>query len=484
MLIGREREKSQILELYESKQAEFLALYGRRRVGKTVLVRESFISCDSLYFELTGQKKMKLAKQLSNFVKAYQKTFYPKLKIMPPKTWSEAFGMLTDAINKTDKKVVIFLDELPWLAGRKSNLMSALDYVWNTEWVKCPRVKLIVCGSAASWMIKHIISDKGGLHNRTTDTMLLKPFTLTETKYFLAEKNITLSLIQILQIYMTMGGIPYYLNLIKSGKSATEIISTLCFQENGLLFNEFDKLFDSLFDDSEVYKEIIRIVASKRYGIEKRNLLKQAKFSTSGGRFNVRLNELVEAGFIKRMIQNKKNEEYYRIIDEYSYFYLKWILPMKDQLLLDNVNQYWQLQMQTSSWKSWAGYTFETICLKHANKLIEKLELSSLVIGAIPWRFISNKNPNENESNGAQIDLILQRNDGSVTLCEIKFNLKEIIIDKTFRANLLNKVAAYRKTTKIDEHVFIVMVTCAGVKKNNYAKELLADQLVLADLFE
>lgn len=488
-IIGRQNEQQRILDLYHSNEAEFLALYGRRRVGKTLLVRHTLGHGEGIYFELTGQKKSKLAQQLANFAAAFQHAFYPNLTIVPPTSWADAFNMLTEAINNAHNtsKVVIFLDELPWLAGKRSNLISALDYVWNTEWVKNPKIKLVVCGSAASWMIRHIISDKGGLHNRTTDVMLLKPFTLSETKEFLYKRKVALNFSQILQLYMVMGGIPYYLRAVKPGKSAVENISMLCFQENGLLFSEFDKLFDSLFEHADIYKEIVMIISSKRYGIKQNEILQRTKLSSSGGRFQARLKELMEAGFIKKLVQyenkSKKKMEYYRAVDEYCYFYLQWILPAKEQLLIEQTNQYWQLQAQTSSWHSWSGYTFETICLKHVNKIIEKLELSHVVVGAYPWRYVPNSTANDEGIPGAQIDLILKRNDNSVTLVEFKCNSTEIIINKQFAANLLAKAKIYTAATGTNDHVFIVMVTCAGVKPNNYSAEVLANQLVIDDLF-
>jgi AAA+ ATPase superfamily predicted ATPase len=490
-LIGRETEYAHLHRLYESDEAEFIALYGRRRVGKTFLVRKSFEDTGAIYFELMGQKKASLANQLANFTKALQKCFYPSLKLISPSTWSDAFDMLTDAINKSnlDKKIVIFLDELPWLAGRKSELIAALDYIWNTEWVKNNRIKLIVCGSAASWIIKNIISDRGGLHNRVTSTLLLKPFNLSETKVFLHSRNVNLNLDQILQIYMVTGGVPYYLKAILPGLSAVENISTLCFQESALLFNEFDKLFDSLFDNAEIYIEIIISISSKRYGMNKSEILSKTRLSSSGGRFNQRLNELEEAGFIKKIIQSDgsgrklKRIEYYRLIDEYCMFYLSWILPAKKQINLDQANHYWELQVQTSSWQAWAGYTFETICFKHVNNIINKLGISHLVVNAYPWRYIPNKKEHPSQTTGAQIDLILRRHDSSVTLCEIKYNKDPLMISKSLAESLLAKARIYQDRNNSRDHVFIVMVTNAGVQQNNYSSEVLANIVVLEDLF-
>lgn len=482
-LIGRLSEQEQLMRRFNSKESEFIALYGRRRVGKTFMVREIFENTDCIYFELIGQKNNTLATQLSHFSKALQKTFYPKLTLVPPKSWIEAFDLLTDAVlqSSPSKNVVIFLDELPWLASKKSNLIAALDHIWNSEWVKISRFKLIICGSAASWMIKNIISDKGGLHDRTTDVIQLKPFNLFETKIFLEHHGVDLSLPQILQIYMVTGGVPYYLKAIASGRSAVENISALCFQDTGLLFNEFDKLFDSLFDQSTIYKELITIIASKRYGIEQNEILSQAKLSTSGGRFKTRLEELEQSGFIKMMqpLEKGRKIRYYRLVDEYSYFYLKWILPAKHQLMMSEPNHYWESQVQSSAWQAWSGYTFETICFKHINQIIKKLGLSQLVTSAHPWRYQA-KNT---EQQGAQIDLILNRNDQSLTLCEIKYNNKPLSVTKELRDNILLKKKIYQQISKTHDHIFLVLLTNAGIENNQYSKEIFSDIVEIADLF-
>lgn len=484
VLVGRHLEQTQLMRLYNSDEAEFIALYGRRRVGKTFLIRQLFDRPDYIYFEMTGQKDAPLRTQLENFAKALAKTFYPQLLIKTPTSWGQAFEMLTIAINQIEnnEKVVIFLDELPWLSTKKSLLMSALDFTWNSIWVKNPRIKLIVCGSAASWMIKNIINNKGGLHNRITSTLLLKPFELHEIKQFLDHSQIALTHHQILQISMVTGGIPYYLRSLIPGESAVQNINQLCFNEMGLLYREFDNLFDSLFDGSEIYKEIISIIASKRYGINKSEILKQTKLSTSGGRFNTRLHELEEAGFIKKFIQTerRKSLEYFRLVDEYCYFYLTWILPTKKNSLFNQIQHYWELQSQTAAWKSWSGYTFETFCFKEINQIIKKLGISHLVTEAYPWRFI----PKEDDTaSGAQIDLIFKRNDDCITLCEIKYNQSPLTITKEMAEGLHRKINVFRKQTGAREQIFIALITNAGIHENQYSREMLSHVIQLDDFF-
>jgi hypothetical protein len=299
----------------------------------------------------------------------------------------------------------------------------------------------------------------------------------------LKDRGVTLIAEQILQIYMVTGGIPYYLRLVAKGKSAVQNISQLCFLKSGLLYSEFDRLFDSLFASAEIYKELISIIASKRYGIMQTEILKLSNLSTSGGAFKRRLRELEEAGFIlsSKPIGRKKKGEYYRIIDEYSLFYLTWILPVKGQLLFDKPNNYWEQQFQTSSWKAWSGYTFETICFKHLTSIKKALGVDHLVIAAYPWRYI----PGENDKSqvGAQIDLVIDRSDDTMMLCEMKYNAQPLVISKVLAENLEAKRKIFKAVSKTNKHIFMVIVSCAGVKKNEYSAGYINHQVGLEDLF-
>lgn len=244
----REREVEILEKIWKSKEAEFLAIYGRRRVGKTHLIR-GFFSEKSLYFEITGIKDATRALQLKQFIGKLGKIFYNGLPISRPKTWLEAFALLTDAIQKLprSKKIVLFFDELPWLANRKSGIIQALDYYWNAEWSRLPNLIVIVCGSAASWMLENLINAKGGLHNRLTRFIHLQPFNLDQTQKFLKSKKIHYNHLQVLDLFMVTGGIPYYLKQIERGKSVDQNIDALCFNQDGVLFSEFNRLFSSLF---------------------------------------------------------------------------------------------------------------------------------------------------------------------------------------------------------------------------------------------
>jgi AAA+ ATPase superfamily predicted ATPase len=274
-IIGRNDEKKKLAKILHSGEAEFLAIYGRRRVGKTFTIRE-FFKNKGLYFEVTGQKDATFNEQLDNFHKTLHEIFKPDLPIQKPESWKEAFSFLTILVKlqPPKKNIIIFLDELPWLATKRSGLLQALDYEWNSVWSRTNNLKLIVCGSAASWILEKLIHAKGGLYNRITNTIHLKPFSIGESKLYLEKKGINLTPVQILELYMVMGGIPFYLRQVEKGKSSAQIINSLCFQKDGFLFSEFNRLFKSLFDQSEIHYKIIREIAKKRNGILREELLK------------------------------------------------------------------------------------------------------------------------------------------------------------------------------------------------------------------
>lgn len=483
-IVGRISEQQRLQELFDSKAAEFLAVYGRRRVGKTFLIREFFSQKLCEFFQVTGLKDGNNRKQLTLFTNALEKNFYPHLTLSPPSSWMKAFEMLTAAIDQlnTKQKVVIFLDELPWLATKRSDLLSALDHYWNTVWVKNKYIKLIVCGSAASWILKKIIHAKGGLHNRITAIISLQPFNLRDTKQYLQARGILLNTKQIVQLYMVVGGIPYYLNAVQKGLSAMQNINKICFQPNGLLFDEFTKLFSSLFDYAAVYEELIRIIAKNRFGIEGAELIKKARLSSTGGRFTERVTELQQAGFITAYTPPyaKKKGTYYRVIDEYSLFYLTWIETAKKNSVLDTEHHYWEIMSQTPAWKSWSGYAFEAVCFKHISAIKKALGIEHVTLAANAWRYIPER---KGAAAGAQIDLIFDRNDGIITLCEIKYCEHEYEIDKATALNLNNKVKVYKEQTKTKKHVFIAFITSSKLKKNSYSSELVSNQVTLDDFF-
>lgn len=482
ILIARREEQAELLEAYQSKQAEFIVLYGRRRIGKTFLIEELYGTQKGCYFQATGIQKGTLKEQLEQFSKQIGNSFYQGANIQAPTTWLHAFEILTKAMDSISlhKKIVIFLDELPWMCTKKSRLLQAIDYYWNQHWKRDKRFKLVVCGSSASWIIKKILHHKGGLHNRNTRTLLLRPFTLKETKKFLEQTQVKLSDEQIVQLYMLCGGVPYYLSQIKKDKSVAQMTDLLCFQQEGMLYQEFDKLFASLFEEAESYKELIHLIANKHEGISRVDLEKTSKYSTGGG-LTDKLKELEEAGFIQSFlpIEHQSRGIYYRVIDEYCYFYLKWILPIKNTLVVkERSNKYWSNKIGTPAYYNWLGYAFESICYKHIHEIRTALDLTgSTNIGV--WRYAPKK---DEEGAGVQIDMLFDREDGIVSLCEIKYTKEPFSIDKAYAENLKNKVAVYKAQTHSKKQINLVLITANGIKANYYSDELINQVITLEQL--
>ncbi len=397
----------------------------------------------------------------------------------------DTFEQLTKAIATIPKtkKVVLFFDEFPWMATKRARLLQALDYYWNRYWVSDKRLKLIICGSSASWIVKKILNSTGGLHNRVTGTIVLDPFSLEETRSFLNSMGIHLGNKHILQLYMVTGGIPHYLSYIKKGLSSAQNIDLLCFTKNGLLYDEFNKLFSSLFDNSELHEELIEIIAKHHNGIGQAEVIKTAKHASRGGRVIEKLKELEESGFIISFIPygHKQKGIFYRVIDEYTLFYLSWIKPISETIQKrDRTKGYWNSLHHTPAWWSWSGYAFEAVCYKHIAQIRKALHIDAgALVGS--WRYQPQK---DSEEKGTQIDLLFDRTDGVITLCEIKHTEEAFSIQNQYAATLLNKVEVYKKQSKTTKEIFISMITSSGIKSTKYSQELVSSVVVLEDFFQ
>ena len=484
-LTGRAEEQHILNGLFHSDHPEFLALYGRRRIGKTFLIKRFFEKKECVLFSVTGIQNGELADQINRFILEIGEVFYKGSLLKEQKNWFNTFDILNDAIKKfvpKSTKVILFFDELPWMATHKSKLLSVLEYFWNQHWSNDPRIKLVICGSSASWIIKKIINNKGGLHNRITRKIQLLPFTLKETKTFLAAQGVQLNNKQVTQLYMLTGGIPYYLALAEKGLSAEQLIEHLAFKQNSILFKEFDNLFSSLFDDATPYIELLRIIANHRYGIGQEDLIKESKLSSRGGRASEKLTELEDSGFIISFVPHfhKKRGIYYRLIDEYTLFYLKWIEPLRKKLQKTSLDKnYWIKEQNTSAWLSWSGYTFEAICYKHLTQIKKKLGLNP---NAIPstWRYAPKTHSTED---GAQIDLLFDRQDDAITLCEIKYSNKPFVMTKATATSLQKKKDIFLNKTKTQKQLFFAMIASSDLKENAYTKEFIDNTVILDDLF-
>ncbi|WP_343305140.1 ATP-binding protein [Chitinophaga niabensis] len=472
-IIGREQEKTLLSRIERSGEAELVAIYGRRRVGKTFLIRNFFHK--QLAFEFSGIHNASLDQQLENFSDALTKAA-GSLPLAKPASWIQAFRMLTDYITPLIKKKrrVIFLDEFPWIHTPRSGFMQAFENFWNTWASKQNNLIVIICGSAAAWMIQKVINNRGGLYNRVTRRIRLLPFTIGETAAFLKERKINLDRYQILQLYMAMGGVPQYLKEVESGQSASQVIDRICFTKDGLLHDEFKHLFHSLFDDASYHMEVIRALAKKGAGLTRNEIIETCKLTSGGGTTQL-LAELTESGFISAYIPFDKTAKdiIYKLTDEYSLFYVKFIENSKFK-----GPGSWMQFSTGSSWKSWSGIAFESICMKHTDQLKKALGISGVHTESSMWR-----NKPLRGQQGIQIDLLIDRQDMCINLCEIKFSISEYEIPKGYAKELENKLTVFRDNTKTKKSLFLTMITTYGVKNIKTFPGLIQTQITMDALF-
>ena len=474
MITGRKEEQAILREALRSSEAEMISVIGRRRVGKTYLVRTVYE--ENLVFEMSGLQQANKSDQLRNFTNQLRKYSNTKVAISPPKDWLEAFFILTDWLDQLDfsEKKVVFFDEVPWMDTHKSGFLMGLSYFWNS-WAVKKNIVVVICGSAASWMIQKILRSRGGLHNRVTKRIRLKPFSLAESVEFLSTRGIKFEYYQMLQLYMVMGGIPHYLKEIEKGKSATQNISKICFSETGLLRDEFLSLYPALFEHSAYHTKLVRILASKPNGLTRTQLIKYSKINDSG-RITKVLEELGESGFVTAYpaFGKKKKGKIYRLTDEYSIFYLRFI--ERNALEAESV---WLSLSQTQTYKIWCGYAFENICLKHT-KAIQK----ALGIEGVYTRTSTFYRPGIEEQSGVQIDLLIDRNDQTINLVEIKFYNGTFSISKEYANNLRKKIETFREVTKTKKQIFLTLITALGLKSNTNSIGLIDQDFSAEILFE
>jgi uncharacterized protein len=471
-IVGREKEINLLQSLLEQDEASFVAVYGRRRVGKTYLVRQVYKK--QIVFDCSGVLRGDMEQQLENFWRTLYDNYPKKVPNTPPKTWIEAFFQLRAVLNtlKSDEPKVIFLDEIAWFETPTSGFLSALDGFWNQYCTKRSDIILVICGSAASWIIEKVINDRGGLHNRLTNRILLKPFTLGETKAFLESKKIRLTLKEIAQIYMSVGGIPFYLKDIKAGFSVPQILDHLFFEEQALLKNEFQNLYAALFKNNTFHETIVAALAGKNKGLT-RNEIIQVSGVKSGGGLSIVLEELVQCGFIKEIFPITKSKEgtLYRLIDEFSLFYYKFLAQGQE-------HNSWSLITQKQSFKIWSGYAFENLCFKHIAQIKQALGIGGVITNEYAYTFKGNA-----DTKGIQIDMMIERADNCMNLLEVKFHDKEFVITKDYEQELREKIAIFREQTHTRKSIFVTMLSAFGVKKNEHYLSVVTNQLLIDDLF-
>jgi predicted AAA+ superfamily ATPase len=473
MLIGRKEESLLLKKLAKSDRSAFVAVYGRRRVGKTYLIRNVFEG--EFAFHLTGLANTKTEKQLVNFQAALVRFFPAYEEKQAAKDWFSAFIQLEYALESSPKaKKIVFLDEMPWMDNRNSGFLSALEHFWNS-WASARNdVLLIVCGSAASWILNNLINNHGGLHNRVTHHLPIEPFTLSECEQFFQSRMATFTRYHILQLYMVLGGIPFYLDMIDSAQSAAQNINRLCFSSKGALRREFDNLYPSLFKNAAKHLTIIEVLAKKSKGMERDELIRDAGLQNNGNTSKI-LKELEESGFIRRYHTFGKNlrNALYQLTDFYSLFYLKFIRSNNTSLDAD----FWLNSLDSPDIRTWSGYAFEQICFAHLTAIKKGLGIGNVQTNSSAW-------VGSHNNQKVQIDMVIDRRDHAISILEMKFSLNAFVIDKKYADNLRQKIFVFKEATQTNKAIFMGFVTTFGVEQNEHSMALVQNNLTMDVLFD
>lgn len=471
-LIGREQEIRLLKEYTSSERPEFVALYGRRRVGKTFLVNQLFGR--KLSFSMTGVLDGTKDEQMEAFVDAMQE--YSGELVEKPKTWMEAFRVLKAFLKKKaglKQRCIVFLDELPSMDTQRSGFVRALGYFWNSWASLQDNLTLIVCGSATSWMIRHIVDDKGGLHDRITHEMHLRPFTLQETELYLKSQGLKWERLSVMQAYMALGGVPYYLGLLNKQESFAMNIDRLFFSEDEELRREYKRLYRTLFKSPDSYTAIVSALAKVRSGLT-RNELRKALGKDSSGSLSKKLEDLVNCDIIRKYVVRNKNVKkssaIYQLMDFYSIFYLTFVAKAEAE------TNYWSHHIGTSEVNAWLGLGFERLCMAHASQIKQALRLDRIATKVYSWRSKSGKAK-------AQIDMILERADGIINIFEMKYSDTEYLLDKEEKEKLRTRITRFRKETEVKEALWPTLVTTYGLKKGIHSDTFVAT-LTMDDLFQ
>lgn len=467
-LIGRQNEIKKLASYYDSEKSEFVALYGRRRVGKTFLVRKFFK--DKFDFYATGIIEGSADLQMEVFYQALLQYGYFGEK---PQSWLEAFSKLADLLesktNKRKKRIVVFIDELPCFDTPRSGFLHALDYFWNARVSQLDNIFLVVCGSATSWMMSNIINNRAGLHKRTTHSMHLRPFTLGQTEEYLKSRRFRWPRIAILQMYMAIGGIPYYLGLLDAQKNVPDNIDSLFFSADPELENEFPRLFNSLFKNADDYMAIIRLLAGSRDGLTRIEIVDKLKIQDNGHLTTI-LENLEHCDFIRRYNNGRMQKNgIYQLIDFFSLFHFKF----GKRRITDE--HFWRNSLGTPEQNTWYGLTFEKVCLCHVKQIIEGLGLDRIHHEYYAWR-------SRNASPAVQIDLVIDRADGIATICEMKYSKDEYSIRESEFRKIVKRMEVFQEETNHRGGVQSSIVTTYGLKKNMYS-EISPIPITMEDLF-
>lgn len=469
-IIGREEERELLRRTYESGVNEFVVVYGRRRIGKSFLINKYFEGQFAFYMTGLYQKPKNFL--LSSFAVALHE--YSGIERPVPKNWMQAMTQLKEhlANQPKGKRMVVFIDEMPWLDTPKSDFYAAFEWFWNGWAANQNNLMMIVCGSATTWITEKLLNDKGGFFNRATLRIALRPFTLHETEQYLKSKNIVFSRREIAECYMTMGGIPYYLKQISPSLGYNANIDQMFFGQNPLLDGEFKALFNTLFKNPEPYTSIVEALSKKNMGLVRKEIIAATRLSDNGVLSRL-LDDLCASGIVSayNYFGSAKKDTVYQLCDFYTLFYLRFVKGRSGR-----DEHFWTLTIDNTSRRAWAGYTFELLCKYHIAQLRRAIGISDVLTECSTWFH------KQDGRRGCQIDLVISRRDAVINLCEMKFCADEYEIGADDEANYRNKIETFRRVTGTKHALHFTMVTTYGVKKNTHSG-IVQKNITLDDLF-
>ncbi len=472
-LIARDKEWDELQRCMDSRESEFVTVSGRRRIGKTYLVEEFF---DNKFdFNFVGSHNARTRVQLNNFARALSSYSGKKYAGNDFKNWSDAFYALQQYLETlpADRRKVIFFDEMPWIDTKRSDFVSSLEYFWNAWASRRRDIVLIATGSATSWMSDKLLKNHGGLHNRIKHRIYLRPFNLRETEEYLQNLGIYWDRYQIVQSYMLTGGVPFYLQMLDGSLSAAQSIDKLCFDENGALRYEFDELYNAIFTRADSYIEVVRALAGKKEGMTRAELMHAT--GLSGSFLSRVITNLERCNFVDKFsIYGKRKEIVYRLIDFYTLFYFKFL-----ENDTSHDDEWWTHHMDTSGVHAWMGVTFEMLCMLHHKAIKKALGISGMATELSTWRCA----PDDECSTGAQVDMIIDRPDRIVHLCEMKFSESTFNITKAYEMKLRERLGIFKLKTKTTKSVVHTFVTTFGVTDGKH-KSIVHSEVTLDDLFD
>ncbi len=470
-MVGRQEEIRLLEEAFESKRPEFVAVYGRRRVGKTYLIREVFNN--RFTFSYTGALNCSTKTQLSYFHNALTEQGLKKMPV--PQTWPEAFRLLKQLILASkDKRKVVFIDELPWMDAPRSEFVSAFEHFWNSWGSACKELLLIICGSSTSWIVNKIFKNRGGLYNRVTKKIHLSPFSLYECEEYAKSLRLGLSRNHILEGYMVMGGIPLYWSKLNRKKSMAQNINDLFLSDKGELRYEFNDLYASVFNRPEKYIKIIESLSTKQSGMTRAEIIEVAKIDNNG-KFSDMLEDLIQCGFIRKYGHTNKSlkDALYQIVDCYTLFYFRFVKKSHGR-----DENYWTKILSTPTYHIWCGLAFERVCLLHTRQIKSALGISGITANIFSWHI-----QKTDEHPGVQIDLLIDRSDNVVSICEMKYASNGYVMTKAEAEKINTRIRVFSLYLPAKKGTQLVMITSNGMSQNKYSvnfnRELTAESLFL-----